>query len=156
MSILKEGWVPCFICVRFNLSLEYWVRFHTWTKNFKLFGASFEFCQWGDSKENGWRQNLPLDLTSLTWMEGGRIYHWIDFSNMHKVIAKQTKWSNNTGELAYWKLHSMDQDILPWRTWLSSALQYTLSRENLYFDQGQYIYRRIITDQVLCIGYVSI
>ncbi len=42
-----------------------------------------------------------------------------------KVIVKPTEWSNSTGELAHWKLHPMDQDSMPWRTWLSSARGYT-------------------------------
>ncbi len=54
-------------------------------------------------------------------MEGGRIYHWIDFSNMHKVIVKQTELRNSSRKLAYWKLHPKDQDSMPWRAWLSSA-----------------------------------
>ncbi len=105
----KVGWAWCLIRVRFDHSRDAWVRFPTWARNFKLFGASFEFCQWGD----------------LHSTEGGWIYHWIDFSNMHKVIVKPTEWSNSSGELAHWKLHPMDQDSMPWRTWLSSARGYT-------------------------------
>jgi hypothetical protein len=32
---------------------------------------------------------------------------------------------NSTGELAHLKLHPMDLDSTPWRTWLSSARGYT-------------------------------
>jgi hypothetical protein len=70
-------------------------------------------------------------------MEGGRIYHSIDFSYMHKVIVKQTELWNSTQKLAYWKLHPMDQDSMPWRAWLSSARVYK-NRESTYFEQGQY------------------
>ncbi len=48
MSITKVGWARCLIRVGYNRSLDAWVRFPTWARNFKLFGASFEFCQWGD------------------------------------------------------------------------------------------------------------
>jgi hypothetical protein len=47
MSISMMGWALCFR-VRFNRSLDAWIRFPTWARNFKLFRASFEFCQWGD------------------------------------------------------------------------------------------------------------
>ncbi len=103
----KVGWTRCLIRVRFNCSLDAWVRFPTWARNFKLFGPDLNSVKWGDLHSRG-RLNL----------------HWIDFST-YKVIVKPTKWSNSIGELAHWKLHSMNQDSMSWRTWLSSARGYT-------------------------------
>ncbi len=68
---------------------------------------------------------LSMGRLILKRIGGGWINHWIDFSNMHNVIVKPTEWSNSTGELAHLKLHPMDQDSTPWRTWLSSASGYT-------------------------------
>jgi hypothetical protein len=63
MSITKVGWAQCLIHVRFNRSLDAWVRFPTWARNFKLFGASFEFCQWEDLHSREWRE---VEFTTLT------------------------------------------------------------------------------------------
>ncbi len=88
----------------FYRSLDAGVWFPTWARNFKLIGDLYSI---------------------LKRMGGGWIYHWIDFSNMHIVIVKPNEWSNSTGELAHLKLHPMDQDSTPWRTWLSSVRGYT-------------------------------
>jgi hypothetical protein len=50
------GWARYLIRVRFNRSLDAWVRFPTWARKFKLAGASFEFCQWGDLHSREWRE----------------------------------------------------------------------------------------------------
>jgi hypothetical protein len=75
MSTIKVGWAWCLIRVRFSLSLDDWVPFPTWVRNFKLFRASSELCQWGDLHSGELRE--VEFTTGLTF-----------FSNMHKVIAK--------------------------------------------------------------------
>ncbi len=141
------GWAWCLICVGFNISLDAWVRCATWARNFKLVRASFEFWQL--------RERLTLKR-----MEGGQMHYWIDFSNMHKVIAKPTEWSNITGKLAYWKLHPMDQDSMPWSAWLSSAMGDTLSlqgsREKFVLRARAVLYSWIMTDWVLGFGLNSL
>jgi hypothetical protein len=37
------------------------------------------------------------------------------------LLSLKVSPSKSSGELVYWKLHSMDQHSMPWRTWLSSA-----------------------------------
>jgi len=124
MSITKVGWARCLICVRFNRSLDARVRFHL--------GKKLETVR-------GQLWILSMGRLTLKRMEGGWIYHWIDFSNMHKVIVKPTEWSNSTGELAHWKLHPMDQDSMPRRTWLSSAWGYTWVGKICTLNKGSII-----------------
>ncbi len=74
---------------------------------------------------------------TLKRIEGERIHPRMDFSNMHKVIAKPTEWSNSTRELAYWKLHPKTKTACLGGPSLV-LLGIHLSRENLYLEQGQY------------------
>jgi hypothetical protein len=47
--------------------LDAWVQFPTWARNFKLFGASFEFWQRGDLHSRERREvEFTSGLTSLT------------------------------------------------------------------------------------------
>jgi hypothetical protein len=68
MSITKGGWERCLIRVRFKFNLSLDLIPHL-ARNFKLFKASFEFCQWGDLHSREWRDvefTMGLRLTSLT------------------------------------------------------------------------------------------
>ncbi len=84
-----------------------YLRFRANPTNF--FHSNSSYPHLGKKLKTVWGQLWVLSVGRLTLkrMEGGWIYHWIDFSNMLKVILKPTEWSNSTGGLAHCKLHPM-------------------------------------------------
>jgi hypothetical protein len=118
MCINKVGWAQCLIRARINHSLNAWVWFPTWARNNCLGPALNPVNGETYTQENGGRLNLPSY-----------------FSNMHKMIVKSTKWSKSTGELAHWNC-TPKTACLRGPSWVLLVIQ--LSRENMYFEQGQY------------------
>jgi len=142
MSITKsrQGVLLYLICVGFNPSLDAWVWFPTWARKFQTVWGRLWILSAG---------RIKLKRTG-----GGWIYHWIDFSNLHKVTTEPTKWSNSAGEQAHWRFapHGHRQHV-EWPGWV--LLGDRLGRERFLIWARAILHSWIMTDWVLGIGLKS-
>ena len=122
----------------FNLNWLGVVLDSCWIQSLSKFLGSIP--HWGKKFQSvrGQLWNLLMGRLTLKMMEGGWIYHWIDLSNMHKVLARPTVWSNSTGELANGKFYAVDTTACL-RTLLSSARGYTWAGKICTSSKGSII-----------------